>query len=447
MHLNKLLISGGLAWPLIAGILIILANGFFVAVEFALVTSRRTRLEDAASAGSQAARIVLNMLKDPDRAIAAAQLGITAASILLGIVAEEPLEELIGPVLEPTLGRLISQTAAAAIAAFLVLLILSFFHMVVGEQAPKIIAIRFPERMAQIIALPMQMFARITAPFVWIVDASTTLVLRILGIKGTTGAHGTVASIEELKAMVKQSGQVGLLEEEEQEMVYRVFEFGESVVRDVMVPRTNIVGVDRSQSLADLLEAFREHRHSRFPIYEEDLDHVVGLITMKDLFVYLFDNPAARTATVGDLPIIQEPVRVPESRLVSDLFDEMRSSRTRFAVVIDEFGGTAGLVTIDELVEEIVGQVGQEWGTQPHARRVAENTYEVDAQLNVEEVNGKFGLQLPEADAYKTVAGLILHQLRRIPATGQEVAISNYKLRVLELDGPKITKVRIEAIP
>ncbi len=446
MFLNESSTSTGLAWPLIAGILIILTNGFFVAVEFALVTSRRTRLEEASSSGSQAARIVLKMLEDPDRAIAAAQLGITAASILLGIVAEEPLAELIGPLLEPTLGRVISQAAAAAIAAFLVLLILSFFHMVVGEQAPKIIAIRFPERMAQIIAIPMQMFARVTAPFVWVVDASTTLVLRILGIKGTTGAHSTIASMEELRAMVKQSGQVGLLEKEEQEMVYRVFEFGESVVRDVMVPRTNIVGVDRSQSVAELLETFREHRHSRFPIYDEDPDHVVGLITMKDLFVYLFDNPAARDEMVGDLPIIEQAVRVPEARLVSDLFAEMRSSRTRFAVVIDEFGGTAGLVTLDELVEEVVGQVREEWGVQPQARRVAEDTYEVDAQLNVEEVNERCRLLLPESDAYKTVAGLILHQLRRIPTVGQEVMVPNYKLRVLELDGPKITKVRIEVI-
>lgn len=436
--------SPGLAWPLVIGVLIILANGFFVAVEFALVTSRRTRLEEAAAKDSKAARIVLKMLEDPDRAIAAAQLGITAASILLGIVAEEPLAEIIAPILGVTLGRIISPVAAAGVAAILVLLILSFFHMVVGEQAPKLIAIRFPERTAQVIAVPMQTFARVTAPFVWVVDNATALVLRLLGIRGSAGMHGSVATLEELKALVHQSGQAGLVGAEEQAMVYRVFEFGESVVREVMVPRTNIVGVECGETVDDLVTIFRQNRHARFPAYNEDLDHIVGVITIKDLFLFLVDHPEARQWAIGDLPIIEQPLRVPESRPVSDLFAEIRSSGTRFAIVIDEFGGTAGLVTVDEMIEQIVGRMSEEWGAPPQVKRVAEHIYEADAQLRVAEINEKLHLHLPESDDYETAAGLLLQVMRHIPVVGEEVIVSDYKLRVLELEGPKITKISIE---
>ncbi len=435
--------SSSIAWPLVIGVLIILANGFFVAVEFALVTSRRNRLE-AAAKDSRGARIVLKMLEDPDRAIAASQLGITAASILLGVVAEEPLSEVITPILGETLGRVISPVAATGIAAFFVLLILSFFHMVVGEQTPKLIAIRSPERTAELLALPMRTFTRITAPFVWVVDGATSLMLRLLGIRGSASMHGSVASLEELKALVQQSGQAGLLEAEEQAMVYRVFEFGDAVVREVMVPRTNIVGVDCSQTVDELLDVFRTHRHARFPAYNEDLDHIVGVIATQDLFLFLIDHPEARDWAVGDLPFIEQPLRVPESRQVSDLFAEMRSSRTRFAIVIDEFGGTAGLATLNEMVEEIVGRISEEWGASPEVQRLSERSHAVSAQLPVDELNERLRLHLPEGDDYETLAGLVLKMLRHIPVAGEEVMVAGYKLRVLEVDGPKITKIAIE---
>ncbi|MBX7234046.1 MAG: hemolysin family protein [Caldilineales bacterium] len=436
--------SSGLAWPLAIGFLIILANGFFVAVEFALVTSRRSKLEETAAKGSRAAKVVLKMLEDPDRAIAASQLGITAASILVGVVAEEPLSEIITPLLGESLGRFVSPAAAAGIAAFVVLLILSFFHMVVGEQTPKLIAIRSPERAAEVLALPMRTFTRLTAPFVWVVDGATALMLRLLGIRSSANPHGTVASLEELKSLVRQSGQAGLLEAEEQAMVYRVFEFGETVVREVMVPRTNIVGIDCSQTVDELLAIVRTHPHARFPAFIEDLDHIAGVVSMRDLFPFLLDHPEARGWTVGDLPIIEEPLRVPESRLVSDLFAEMRSSAVRFAVVIDEFGGTAGLATMDEMVEEIVGRINVEWSTPPEMQRLAEHSFAISAQLSVDEVNERLGLHLPEADEYETIAGLILQILRHIPVPGEELSVSGYRLRVLEVEGPKITRIAIE---
>jgi len=429
--------------PLIAGLLIIAANGFFVAVEFALVASNQMRLKQAADKGSKPARIVLNMLKDPDRAIAASQLGITAASILLGIVAEEPLAELLSPLLAPILGAFLGPAVAAGVAGVLVLLLLSYFHMVFGEQAPKIMALRAPEKAAQLVAYPMWAFARVTSPFVWIVDASTSLVLRLFGVKGTTGGHGTIASIEELKMVLEQSGAEGIIEEDAREMLERVFDFGERVVREVMVPRTEIVGVERHQTVRELMEIFKENRHSRFPVYEKDLDHIVGVIAIKDLVALLVDHPELMDAPVGDLPIVQEPLMVPESRHIDDLFEEMRSKGIGLAIVIDEYGGTAGLVTREELVEEIVGAMSDEWAHHPPIQRVGPSAVEVDALLRVDEVNELLDIDLPEDDAYETLAGLILYRLRHIPEVGETVQVGDFRLEVVELDGPKITRVRI----
>jgi len=429
--------------PLLAGLTIVILNGFFVSMEFALVTLRRTRLEQAAARGSGTARIVLTMLEKPDRAYAAAQLGVTAASILLGIVAEEPISELLSPILVPLLGRWMTMATSAGIASVLVLLILSFFHMVIGEQAPKLVAIRYPEKMAQVLAYPMRAFAFITAPFVWIVDRSTALVLALVGIHGSSAHHGTFFSVEELKAIVQQSSQVGLIEEEAQEMLNRVFDFGDRVVREVMVPRTNIIGIERKETIQDLLQLFQHHRHSRFPVYADSLDHVIGIISIKDLLAFLANHPDSRHLQVAQLDMIQEPMMVPESRKIGDLFAEMRSTRTGLAIVIDEFGGTAGLVTIEELVEEVVGTITDEWATQPIIRQVEENVFEVDAQLRVDEVNDALDIALPLSDDYETIAGLILYQLRRIPIVGHECQIPGYSLTVLEMEGPKITKVRI----
>ncbi len=429
--------------PLTAGILIVVINGFFVAVEFALVASNRMRLQQAARKGSRPAAIVLKMLEDPDRAIAASQLGVTAASILLGVVAEEPLMALMEPYLTPLLGRVMGQAAAAGVAGILVLLVLSYFHMVFGEQAPKIMTLRDPDKTVQLVAYPMWLFARVTAPFVWIVDASTDVVLRMVGIKGAIGGHGAIASLEELKMVVAQSEQEGIIEEEAREMLTRVFDFGERVVREVMVPRTNIVGIEHNMTVREMLATFRKHRHSRFPIYEENLDHIIGVIAIKDLVALLVDQPDVLEQPVASLPVLQEPLMAPESRHISDLFEEMRSKGIGLAIVIDEFGGTAGLVTREELVEEIVGDMTDEWAQQSLLRRVDAHTVELDALTRVDEVNDLLEIDLPEDDAYETLAGLILYKLRRIPEVGEAIDVGDFRLKVLALDGPKITRVQI----
>lgn len=427
--------------PLLFGLIIIAANAFFVAVEYALLASNRVRLQQAASQGSHAAARVLKMLEDPDKAIAAVQLGITVAGILLGVVAEEPLLALLEPLLHPLLGTLFDPIVATALAGFIALILLSYFLMVFGELTPKMLVLRAPERVALLSIYPMWLFARLTAPFVWFVDASTGLVLRVLGVKEAAIEHGTVASVDELKMMVEQSAQ-GVMEEEAQDMLLRVFDFGQRLVREVMVPRPQIIAVERNDTVQTLMDRFEEHPFSRFPVYEDDLDHIIGVIFIKEVTSLLVKDRTWLEKTVGELPNLREPFRVPETRFIDELFQEMRERHVNMAIVIDEYGGTAGLVTREDLVEEIVGAMFDEWEPHPVVRQ-GDASMEVDALLRIDEVNDLLDIHLPEDEAYDTLAGLILYHLHHIPEPGEKVEVGDYRLEVMELDGPRITRVRI----
>jgi CBS domain containing-hemolysin-like protein len=429
--------------PMLAGLLIIAANAFFVAVEYALVASNQLRLRQAAESGSRSAQRVLAMLEDPDKAIAAVQLGVTVASILLGVVAEEPLLRLLEPLLEPLFGVFFEPIVATAFAGLIALLLLSYFLMVFGELTPKMLVLRAPERVAQLFIYPMWLFARLTAPFVWVVDASTGLVLRLLGVRDARVGHGVVASLDELRLVLEQSREEGIIEEEAQEMLERVFDFGERIVREVMVPRTEILGVDKNATVADLMRLFRDHPYSRFPVYENDLDHIVGVIVIKDVMRLLVDAPELMEARVGDLPVIRPPLMTPETRHVDDLFEEMRAKDIGLAIVIDEFGGTAGIVTREALVEEIVGAMFDEWERRPQVRRIGA-AVEVDARMRVADANELLDLDLPEEDAYETLAGLILHRLRRLPDPGERLQVGDWLLEVTSMEGPRIARVRIQ---
>ena len=428
--------------PLFLGILIIAANGFFVAVEYALLASNRLRLQQAAANGSHSARRVLAMLEDPDKAIAAVQLGITVAGILLGVVAEEPLLNLLEPFFEPILGAFFAPVVAAAFAGLLALLLLSYFLMVFGELTPKMLVLRAPERTARLFVYPMWLFSRVTAPFVWVVDASTGLVLRLLGVKDARIDHGVAGSVDELKLMLEESSK-GVIEDDAREMLGRVFDFGERVVREVMTPRTRIIAVERNQSVEELMRLFQQRQHSRFPVYENDLDHIVGVVIIKKVMALLMNDPSLTSRRIADLPVVHAPLMTPESRHIDDLFREMREEGIGMAIVLDEYGGTAGLVTRGDLVEEIMGVMFDEWERHPQIRRVGPGAVEADAMLRVDEVNELLDIDLPEDDAYDTLAGLILYRLHRIPEPGESVTVGAYQLQVVRVDGPRITRVRI----
>jgi len=434
-------------WPLLAGLLIVLTNAFFVTVEFAVVTVRRGQMEHLAKEGNASARLMLRMLRDPDWAIAGSQLGITVASILLGIVAEDPLKQLLSPILAQAFARVpFLAGLSAALAGLLVLLLLSFFHMVLGEQTPKTVTLRFPVKSALLIARPMMLFTRLTAPLVWVVDHSTALVLKLLGVGGQTGGHG-IHTVEELKEVVRESQQEGVIPYGDEKMLLRAMEFGGRFVREAMIPRPDIIAIEKTATLGELLRTFKTYRHSRFPVYEEDLDHIFGIIAMKEVLPLLVDDPTVVDRPLAELGVIQPALVVPESRHIGDLFNEMRRDRTHMAIVIDEFGGTAGLVTSEELAEEVVGRLTDEWVTEiPSVAAIGEGVFEINAQSQVNEVNEALKLDLPTSPDYETVAGFLLFLIRRIPRPGDVIAYKGLRFTVLEMSGHKIERVQVERV-
>ncbi len=438
--------AGFILTRLLAVMALVAANGFFVMVEFALVTSRRARIDQMIAQGQRSARLVKHMMEHTDAYIAAAQLGITMASLALGWIGDVTIAALIEPPLQALLGRW-SEAAALTVGTITSFTLVTSLHIVLGEQAPKILAIRYPEQTAMWVAPPLNVFYIVFRPFIWALDQSTAAVLRLLGVAGVTSQHG-VYTVDELKILVRESQESGILEEEEEEMLVRVFEFSDRYVREVMIPRTEIVAIERTATLSDLLSTFTQHQHSRFPVYDGDLDHVVGLISIKDVLMLMSHQEVPRSRPLAELGLIRPVLMVPESRRVGDLFQEMRRTRTQMAIVIDEYGGTAGLVTIEELAEEIVGRVSDEWvQEEPEVEALGQGTFEVDAMLRVDEVNAELGLQLPESPDYETLAGFLLYLLRRIPQEGEEVRWRDLSFTILEMKGPKIERVRITRLP
>ncbi len=362
-------------------------------------------------------------------------------------MAEEPLAHLLEPSLTHLFARIpFLSGLAAALGGVLILLLLSFIHMVVGEQTPKTIALRFPVQSALAIAVPMTIFARIAAPLVWLVDQSTALVLKLLGVGGQTGGHG-VHTVEELKEVVRESQAEGMLPYSDQKMLLRAMEFGGRFVRETMIPRTDIVGLEKTATLRELLGIFKTSRHSRFPVYEEDLDHICGFVTMKEVLARVVEDPGDLDRPLIETGLMQPALVAPESRRIGDLFSEMRRTRQHMAIVIDEFGGTAGLVTTEELAEEVVGRLTDEWVNEPPPMsKLGGGSYEIDAQTRVDEVNEALGIDLPTAADYETVAGFILFVIRRIPKAGEVIIYEKLRFTVTHMIGPKIERVRVERL-
>jgi len=428
---------------IIAVALLVAMNGFFVAVEFSIVAARRPRIEQMAREGHSVARLVLKMIDRTDLYIAAAQLGITIASLALGWVGDVTIAALIEPTTVAVVGRFFGMVAAHAVGTVISFSFITFLHIVLGEQVPKVFTIRNPEQVILWLARPMEAFTIVFHPFIWLLDRATSGVLKMMGVKEVPG-HGHAYSLEELKILVEQSEEEGLIPEQERELLSRVLEFSERLVREAMIPRTEIVGVEENATVQELLDIFKEHRHARFPVYREDLDHIIGVVAIKDVLALLADDPNVRNKPLKDLNIIKPAFAVPETRRIGDLFQEMREKNIQMAVVIDEYGGTAGLVTLEELAEEILGRVTDEWVVEePDIRQIEEQVYDVNAQLRVDEVNEELETSIPESDLYETVAGFILYLLGRIPRVGEEIRWDGLLFRILAMRGPKIERVSI----
>ena len=430
------------------GVLLLLAiNGFFVAVEFAAVSSRHSRLDQLAEEGVRGAKRALTLLNDTDRVLAASQLGITMASLALGWVGEPFVADLIvPPLLLLPLGNWFDvQQLAHAISAVLAFAAITSLHIVIGEQSPKIYAIGNAERVAIFASPYISLFDRVFRPFIHLLDRATETTLKVIGVP-SIGAHRAIHSVDELKQLVTDSQEGGLLEESEEEMLHNVFEFADRQVSEAMIPRPDIVGIEATATVADFLNVFAASHHSRYPIYEDSLDNITGFVSIKDVLNFMAsEGPGGRQQPLIGL---QRPALVvPEFKQVGELFEEMKAQGTPFAVIVDEYGGTAGVVTQGAILEVIVGRLGDEsQSEEPLVSQLDEQTAEVDAHLRIEEVNEELHIELPDDDAYETLAGLILYRARKIPKVGEKLSLDNIQLTVKEMKGPKIEKVEIKRL-
>lgn len=423
---------------------LIALNAFFVAVEFATVTVPRPRVDQLAAHGDRSAILAQKLLGDPDRVLAASQVGITMASLALGWLGDRVAEGIISPLVDP-LPRPWNGAFVHTIGFAVSFLIITSLHIVLGEQAPKMVAIRFATRVMLWAARPIRLFAGVFRPFIGFLDGATESVLNLIRVP-TVGAHKVVYSAEELKQIVTESQHAGEIEPEERRMIHNVFEFGDLSVHEVMIPRTDMVAVEDSARVEDFLKIFGGSSHERYPVYSNNLDNIIGYLSIKDILHELGKGPEARNKSIKEL--IRPALFVPEAKRVSELLTEMQKSNKQLAVVIDEYGGTEGMATTENLLEEIVGGIGDE--RVAHAapiRRIDENTTQVEAQLRVDDVNEYLGTHLPESDEYETLAGLMLYRLGHVPKVGETAIVEDAKLTVAGMSGPRIARVNVTKGP
>ncbi len=431
---------------------LVLLNGFFVAAEFALVGARRARLEQMELAGDMAAGLGRRMQEDLDRYIAAAQLGITLASLALGWVGESTIAALLEPPIEHAisyvLGNIVAEQAATVIghavgiaAAFFVITTL---HIVLGEQAPKVYAIREPEEVTRFISQPLDIFNRIFSPIIQFLDWATSLTLGLFGISHS-GSHERIHSAEELRLLVEESGQAGILDAEAQEMLINVFGFGQRPAYQAMVPRTEVATIDHHANVSEFLARFDSSGHTRFPVLGEGgIDDVHGIVSIKDLIATMQSGSIDLSAPIA--PFIRPPYFVPETKHIGDLLREMRDNSQRMAILIDEYGGMAGVVTIEDLIEEIIGDIDDNLkDPDEDMHKIDERTSVVEGQIRIEDLNDELELELPNGE-YETLAGFILEQLGRLPSQGDQLHYHNLRLTMLEMQGPRIKRVEIRRL-
>jgi putative hemolysin len=419
---------------LIVGALVLI-NGLFAMAEAALLTVRRTRIDQLVEEGNRRAKIVAQMLNDPTRMLSTLQVGVTLISLFSAGAAAESAVEPFGNLLRemlPFLGN-----SAAPIAFFTVIFSLTLVTLVIGEITPKSIAVRHPETIALLCAYPIRWLQTLITPLVGFVTYISNLFVRPFG--GTASFSPTALSEDELKIMVEQSEEHGVIEPEEKEMIHKVFDFADTVVRRVMTPRLDITAVEADVSFGELIRVASESGHSRLPVYDDNLDNIIGVVHVKDVLKAMYSQ--ADTTHIRD--ILRQPYFIPENKRVDDLLQEFRRNKLQFAVVRDEYGTVTGVVTIEDLLEEIVGEIQDEYDQEePAVRQVDPNTCIVDARMNLADFNDRMGAELPVEEA-DTLGGFVFGLLGHQPAQGESARWDGLEFRVEATDGRRIQRVRV----
>ncbi len=434
--------SGNLVFNLFLIAFLLFSNGFFVAAEFAMVKVRKTRIEQLVKEGNYSAQIALEAIKDLDKFIASVQLGVTISSIGLGWVGEGTLARIIEPIFVFLPG--ISQTIAThTVSVSLAFALITFLHVVLGELIPKSIALEYTEKTALIIARPMQAITFVFNPFIWMLNGFGNWVLKLLHIPHSHKSS-LVHSSEELDMLVDASYNGGVLNETEKDMLHNVFKFSDLTAKQVMVPRTDMVCVPINMSLEELNKVATENQYTRYPVYEGDMDHITGLIHVKDLYKLSIDDTTCPIERIQ-----REILLVPETMTMDNLVLEFKKRKGQMAIVVDEFGGTSGLITLEDVIEEIFGDVQDEFDEEEEQecdiKEIAPNTYIANAMMRTDEIAEYFNIDEEAIDDedIDTIGGLVVKLLGRIAEVGDTVTHLGLTFIVKEIDGARITKLEI----
>lgn len=421
---------------------LVLLNGFFVAAEFAIVKVRASQIEIQAKSGSRMGKTAKHITQHLDSYLAATQLGVTLASLGLGWVGEEVMMHILNNILYgfgASAQFVTSFTATAApIIAFVLITIL---HIVFGELAPKSIAIQRPIGITMGISLPLHFFYVLFRPFIWMLNSLANLLLRIMGMD-QANSHEAAHSSEELQYLLEQGKESGVLDISEHELIKNVFDFNERVVKNIMVPRTKISGIEMTMPEEEVLGIILKEGYSRIPVYDETIDKIIGVIHAKDILPIL---AGGKTMVLKD--IIRKPYFIPESKKISDLMKEFQQRRIQIAIVLDEFGGTAGMVTLEDIVEELVGEIQDEFDEEkPIVEKVSDQEFIVNAAATIYDVNEYLPHDLPEDEDYDTMGGLVGALFGKIPEVGERKEFYGYTITILKKTEQNVESVKLDLV-
>lgn len=433
--------SSSILGGIVSLFVLIAFNAFFVLAEYSLAVSRPTRIAELAAQGSSAAKVVQRLMLEPDRFFASTQIGVTLMSIAVGIVSEPAFTSLFGLLFQP-FGMVTSWWArfSLALSAVVGLLVASYFQIVLAELVPRAIAQRSAESIALVVVPPMNALSSMLRPFIWLLKTSSRLVLRLLGFE--PGPHENPHSVAELRMLVAASEREGVIESEQRDMLEAVFTFGDTTVRSVMVPRTEMTCIDVETPLSDVVHQLSQNPISRLPVYEESSDHIIGILHSKDLIRVAV--PGVKNITVRQL--IRPAFYVPDTQRADEVLQQFRERREHLAIVLDEYGGTAGLVSLYDLVSEIVGDIGDAMsGKLPDIQKASDGSAIINGLTSLGDVNDAFNLNLVDTN-YDTIGGLVMGQLGRIPKLGDELELRDVGvvIRVEEMDKLRVARMRLK---
>jgi len=416
-------------------VVLILVNGFFSASEIALISIRKSRIRHLVKTGHRGARRVQGLQEDPERFLSTVQIGVTLVGTLAAAIGGTIAVEDIKPFLQNS-SLLFIQKAAEPIAIAVIVSVITFVTIVIGELVPKSLAIRYSEQIAFFIAAPIEFLSRIMSWLLRVLSVSSRFVLGLFGLD--EGQEQNFVSEDEVKYLIREGRKSGIFETSEEDLIHSVFRFTDTVVREVMVPRTEIVAIENGSDVETILRTMNNEGYSRLPVYENTIDNIIGIVYLKDILSLHMENRQFQLSSV-----LRKPYIVPSNKNVSVLLKEMRERRIHLALVGDEYGGTDGLVTMEDLIEEIVGDIRDEQEKElREIHEIAANRYVVDGRTDIERVNKKLGVNIP-TDEFETIGGFVLGMFGRLPAEGDQLRHDNVLYTVLRLNKNRISRIRL----